>query len=142
MGKARKPRRDYLTISAADAPSGTIDVLISHDRLIAVAKRSIGQINEAAEIVPASLQKPGAIFEGLCQDDDEDHRGVGWRCYVSVPDRSYTVDGRKQPPWQDEVFLVFVNEERVAYNWRWEKCDPDDPTLPQNHAERFHKRLR
>ena len=137
-----KKRREYLVISAADAPSGTLDVLISHARLISIAKRGVGHINEAAELVPATLQNPAAIFEGLSLDDDEDQRGVGWRCYVSVPDRSYTPDGRRQPPWEDEVFLVFVNEERVAYNWRWEKCDLDDPRLPQGYSERFKKRLR
>jgi hypothetical protein len=39
------------------------------------------------------------------------------------------------------VYLVFVNDETVAYNWRWEKADPDQPTLPVGHATRFKKRL-
>jgi len=39
------------------------------------------------------------------------------------------------------VYLVFVNEEGVAYNWRWEKCDADDLTLPIDHATRFRKRI-
>lgn len=142
MGDAGRSRREYLTIKAADVSSGTIDVLISHARLISIAKRGIGQVREAAEIVPSTLQNPDAVFEGLREDDQEDHIGTGWRCYTAIPDRSYTADGRKQPPWEDEVFLVFVNDERVAYNWRWEKCDPADPKLPRGHAERFKRRLR
>jgi hypothetical protein len=131
----------YLTIKADDGQRGLIDVLISHDRLIAIAARSKGQILEASELIPAILQKPAAIFEGLCQDVDEDNRGVGWRCYAGIPSHSYTIDGQKRPTWEDEVFLVFVNSDFVAYNWRWEKCDLDNPALPLRHASRFTKRL-
>lgn len=42
----------------------------------------------------------------------------------------------------NQVYLVFVNDEGVAYTWRWEKADPDDLNLPQNHPQRFKKRLR
>lgn len=141
MDQAMKTRREYLAISASDGHGGVLSVFISHERLVTLGKRSKGQILEAAEIVPAVLQNPRAIFEGFCTDGDEDHRGVGWRCYVGLPDRSYTVDGQKRPPWEDEVFLVFLNEDRVAYNWRWEKCDLDAPNLPKNYADRFKMRL-
>jgi hypothetical protein len=141
VGDGNKTRREFLTIKAADADSRAIDVLISHDRLLAIARRGMGHINEAAEIVPGVLQRPTAIFEGLCADDDEDRRGAGWRCYAGTPDRSYTADGRRRPPWEDEVFLVFINHERIAYNWRWEKCDLDDPRLPQDYQSRFKRKL-
>jgi hypothetical protein len=141
MDDITKTRRDYLSIKANDGRGGVFDVLISHQRLLALARRSKGQIFEARELVPAVLQGPKAIFEGFCTEGDEDNRGVGWRCYVGGPDRSYTADGQKRPPWEDEVFLVFLNADRVAYNRRWEKCDWDDPMLPQNHADRFKERV-
>ena len=141
MADAPGTRRQYLTIEAADGQGGVFFVHISHDRLLAVSSRSRGQIYEAAEIVPAVLRNPAAIFEGLCVDADESYRGVGWRCYSAIPDRSYTIDGVKRPPWEDKVFLVFVNDEKVAYNWRWEMCDLDDARLPQNHVDRFKKRI-
>ncbi len=40
-----------------------------------------------------------------------------------------------------QIAEVFVNDERVAYNWRWEKADPDNPRFPIHHQERFKRRL-
>lgn len=123
--------------------SGKLDVpiQISHGRLQAVGKRSRGQGLEAAYVLPEVLQSPAGIFEGLCWDRDEDTRGEGWRCYAGFPTCSYLADGRKQGPWQGEIFLVFINKEAVAYNWRWEKTNPHEPTMPEGHLERFKKRL-
>ena len=44
MGDVNKTRRQYLTIKAADSDGRAIDVLISHDRLLAVARRGVGHI--------------------------------------------------------------------------------------------------
>jgi hypothetical protein len=141
MEPVTQTRREYLTIEASNGRGGVVSVLISHQRIVMLSSRSKGQILEAGEIVPAVLKSPKAIFEGFCTEGDEDTRGVGWRCYVGLPDRSYTVDGQRRPPWEDEVFLVFLNVDRVAYNWRWEKCDLDAPNLPRNHADRFKQRV-
>ena len=73
-----------------------------------------------------------------------EHRGVGWRCYAGIPDCSYREDGAKQPPWPGDVFLAFVNKDGVVYNWRWEKSDPADPSLPRTDdglKPRFKERL-
>ena len=71
----------------------------------------------------------------------EDRRGYGWRCYCGIPEHSYRSDGSEARPYADQVYLVFVNDERVAYNWRWERADPDDSTLPVDHQTRFRQRL-
>jgi hypothetical protein len=137
-------RRDRLTIKAWDPiTGGEMDVYISQERLLAIGKRSRGQILETAELVPQALQCRGPVFEGLYTeaDEDKDKRGVGWRCYCSLPDRSYTRDGDRCPPRRGQVYLVFVNEDRVAYNWRWEPADPDNPDLPRDHEKRFNRRL-
>jgi hypothetical protein len=107
----------------------------------AVARRSLGHASECGYILPAVLQKPNAIFEGLRHDDDEDRRNVGWRCFCGLPENSYRTDGTQAAAYPNQVFLVFVNEDRVAYNWRWEKADPEDPSLPINHEKRFKRRL-
>ncbi len=107
----------------------------------AVAKRSLGHAKECGYIVPMILQKPTAIFEGLRRDEDEDPRGVGWRCYCGIPEHSYRADGTAGRPYPNQVYLVFVNEDGVAYNWRWEKADADDPKLPQDHDTRFKQRV-
>jgi hypothetical protein len=91
--------------------------------------------------MPMILQQPTAIFEGIRQDEDEDRQGYGWRCYCGIPESAYHSDGSVRAPYPNQVYLVFVNDESVAYNWRWEQADEDDPKLPQGHKERFKQRL-
>jgi hypothetical protein len=142
MAGMEESRRKYLKLNAIDPVDGTMgEVLVSFDRMQAVGRRSMAHAKECGIIVPMILQQPTAVFEGLRQDEDEDQRGVGWRCYCGIPERAYHSDGSERSPYLGQVYLVFVNEEGVAYNWRWEKADPDDLRLPQNHAVRFKKRL-
>lgn len=142
MSSKGPSRRDYLTLQAIEPNDGTLtaEVQISFERMQAVGRRSMGHAMECGIIVPMILEKPTAIFEGLRQDDDEDRRGFGWRCYCGQPEHSYRPDGSSMPPYRDQVYLVFVNDEQVAYNWRWEKADPEDPRLPINHETRFKQR--
>jgi hypothetical protein len=143
MAKSEESRRAYLTLAAIEPKDGTLtcEVLVSYDRMQAVARRSMGQAKECGLIVPAILQRPTAIFEGLRRDEDEDRDGYGWRCYCGIPEHSYRPDGSEARPYPGQVYLVFVNDERVAYNWRWEKADPDNPRLPLGHADRFTQQL-
>lgn len=142
MADQAKKRRGYEPVKAVNPADGAEwEVWISHQRMDAVAKRGMGHVKELAFIVPTVLATPVAVFEGLTRDEDEDPHGVGWLCYVAVPDRSFRADGTQAPPWADEVFVVFVNDDRVAYNWRWEKCDPAAPNLPVRFQERFKRKL-
>lgn len=142
MQEQSPSRRDYLTIAALN-PLGeeTCEVLVSYARMQAVGRRSMGQAKECGYIVPAILQQPAAIFEGLRRDEDDDRVGAGWRCYCGVPDHGYHSDGTPTRPYPGKVYLVFVNDAGVAYNWRWEMADPHDPMLPANHQTRFKKQL-
>lgn len=131
MTDAEGSRRKYLKLEAIDPITGKMGhVQVSFDRMQAVGRRSMGQAKECGIIVPQVLQSPNAIFEG-----------VGWRCYCGIPERAYHSDGSERSAYPGQVFLVFVNDEGVAYNWRWEKADQDDLRLPQNHATRFKTRL-
>jgi hypothetical protein len=135
-------RRDRLLLNAINPVDGKpCHIQISYDRMQAVARRSLGQAKECGHIVPSILQHPSAVFEGVRMEADEDRRGAGWRCYCGIPTVAYRTDGSERSPWPDQVFVVFVNDEQVAYNWRWEQSDPDDPHMPINHAERFRRRL-
>jgi len=135
-------RRGAILLDAINPGDGKFcKVQLSHERMQAVARRSLGQAKECGYILPVILQKPTAIFEGLRLDDDEDRRGVGWRCYCGMPTVAYRTDGSERTPWPDQVFLVFVNQENIAYNWRWETADSNDPQLPINHLGRFKRRL-
>jgi len=108
---------------------------------VVFSRQSIGFAKETAFNVPHVLQSPTAIFEGLKQEEDEDPRGEGWLCYCGLPPHSYSESGAEVPPWRGHVYLVFVNREWVAYNWRWEKSDSMSPMLPIKHGERFKKSL-
>jgi hypothetical protein len=142
MAGSESSRRKYLTLQAIEPASGSSsEVLISYDRMQAVARRSMAHAKECGIILPMILQQPTAVFEGLRQDEDEDRQGVGWRCYCGIPAHAYHSDGSERSPYPGQVYLVFVNDEGVAYNWRWEKADAVEPTLPQNYQTRFRKKL-
>ncbi len=142
MSEKGEFRRQCISIAAVNPADGkTCEVLISYDRIQTVGRRSLGQAKEYAYIVPEILQHPTAIFEGLRADEDEPRRGSGWRCYCGIPEHAYLQDGTSVRPFGGKVYLVFVNDEGVAYNWRWEKSDPDNLRLPRDHEARFRKRL-
>lgn len=137
------PRTDRLYFKASDPTGGDIQVSLTHRRLHAEAKKGCWAIWEVKKLVPEILENPKAIFEGIRWDEDEDRTSDadGWRCYCGVPRASYDHDGHPHPPYPDEVYLVFVNAEGVVYNWRWEACDPDNTTVPQQHGSRFCKQV-
>ena len=91
--------------------------------------------------MPEILEKPTAIFEGLRREEDEDPRGIGWLCYCGLPACDYDKKGQPIKPPENKVFLIFVNTDKMAYNWRWEVCDGEDPALPDDYANRFKRKL-
>ena len=129
-------RRNSLCIRAVDPKTGknSIAVYLDYKKIQIIGKRSKGQLLEAAEIVPYVLQNFRQVFEGLCWDEDEKGaRGVGWRCYCGLPLYAYSADGTQRQPYEGEVYLVFIDDENVAYNWRWEKSDCADKGLPNEY---------
>lgn len=142
MAEMKESRRQYITIAAIDPTDGTAcEVMISYDRMQAVGRRSLGHAKECAYVVPMILQHPTAVFEGFGRDEDEDRTGYGWRCYCGIPDHAYLRDGSAIPPHSGQVYLVFVNDEGVAYNWRWEEADSEQPLLPVDYADRFREQV-
>jgi hypothetical protein len=105
-----------------------------------VATRSMGHAKECAYMVPFTLQHPVGIFEGLKEDADEDPRGLGWYCYCSTPSYSYDENGKQIPPFPGRVFLVFVNRDKVAYNWYYDRVDASDQRFPERFETRFQRR--
>lgn len=115
MPDQESTRRSRLTLRAIDPVDGKeCQVFVSFDRMQAVGRRSLGHAKECGYIVPAILQHPTAIFEGLRRDADEDTRGFGWRCYCGVPAQAFRSDGTAIKPYTNQVFLVFVNDQSVA----------------------------
>jgi hypothetical protein len=138
-----KTRRGCLTINAVDPTNGkTYEVLISYEKMHKVCSRSKGQVLDCAKNVPYTLQHPLHIYEGLCRDEDEkESDDVGWRCYCCVPPHAYSKDGSEREPWPNQVFLVFVNAEKIAYNWYWHVCDEGSSTHPKSYQTRFVKEV-
>ena len=65
-----------------------------------------------------------------------------WLCYAGTPETAYDHRrGDARPAWEGEVFLVFVNDDRIVYNWRWEKADSRYRDRPLNFEQRFTQRV-
>jgi len=141
-GSGKRHRR--LVIEGIDPVSGQgCPITVSTSKIRAVGLRSYGQAKESAYCVPAVLQKPAAVFEGLRRDADEPRQGTsaGWRCYSGAPPTAYRKDGEPVAPWPGEVFLVFVAADLVAYDWYWYPASTEDWRVPADHATRFDKRV-
>ena len=137
---ATKARQGYATVKAKDPHDGREwDVLLPDKRLEWAKRNGVGAVRELAYTVPWALQNIRHMFRGVrdddCEIDDEDDK---WLCYVSTPPRAYDWrTGNQVDAWRDEVFLVYVTDERVVYQWSWVKADPNDPCLPIGYLERF-----
>ena len=129
-------RRNALTFTARDPDGGTYEVYIRESRLLALAKVGRWILLEARDLVPMTLRTPTVIFEGIRWEKDEDKDRPGWRCYCAKPAFMYDRSGERSISDPHRVFLVFVDADGVAYNWRWERADELDPETPQGN-ERF-----
>lgn len=133
-------RRGYETIPAIDPFDGREwDIRVAHARMDAVVKRGPGYAKELAFVLPEILLFPTAIFQGVREEGERE-----WLCYCGVPTHAFQVrTGHRIAPHLGEVYLVYVNSDRVAYNSRWEKCDEANIDLPDGYddSDRFDKRL-
>jgi len=143
MAKKLKHRRETLPTKAVDPVTGKkYDVFVSQKKLFYAASLSVGHLSDAAYNIPQVLQNPTAIFEGLRKDEHGRYSDTfTWRCYCGIPKFGYKGNGKKVPPWPGEVFMVFVNADRVVFNWYWHKCDGENPNLPMGYNNRFKEKL-
>ena len=99
-------------------------------------KVSTGAVYILAKNVPFVMKEIKAlVFQGIRIDGH--HEGL---CYMGWPHRRFGADGNELPVKDGECFLVFINEGRIIYNWRWE-------TIPAKSLEtlvpdRFTGRIR
>jgi len=106
-----------------------------------------GAIMEAVKLVPFTLKNPIAIFEGLRPPDDKySGESPGWLCYCSRPICDFTRSGQECNPKPRKVFLVFVNDDRIIFDWGWEDADgealDDKRYMPRDYKTRFRKQVR
>jgi hypothetical protein len=137
----QKHRRGYSSLDAIDPQDGgKWQVLLPNGKMDYVASQGRGATMELADTVRWTLLNPSAIFRGI-RDLDKEISDDHWLCYVSRPKHAYNhKTGKKQQTWMGEVFLVFVTDERILYNWYWAECDPRDSGLPADYETRFLER--
>lgn len=137
LAKRLPERRGCNVIEGIDPQDGGLwDIRITDRRIKTVADRGKGPAMELGYIVPWVLRHPAAIFQGVREEGEAE-----WLCYCAIPQKAFRKEsGQEIPPYPDEVYLVFVDADRIAYNARWEKCDQDNPKLPEKHETRFIRR--
>lgn len=137
MAEGTTPR-DCVSLLAIDPNTHqTWELLLRHSLMDWTAKRGMGAALELAHTVPWALLHPTAIFRGNRDEGEPD-----WLCYVSLPDEAFHYrTGQRRPAWPSQVFLVFVDGDRIVYNWHWEPADPRDSRLPEQYATRFDERV-
>jgi hypothetical protein len=140
----RSDREIFPAINPADG--SLFDAYITMRRAAWVAKRGKGAVWEMAHTVTAVMCRPFSVHEGIRWEEDEDRDKNSdvdsWLCYCGHPSTYYDPNSvSPQPAGSDDVFLVFLNKERVAYHWRWDDADDDGSKLPFGHATRFQRRV-
>ena len=132
-------RREPFTLDAFDPLNGTCEVYIRERRMLTIARLGRWKLLEARELVPEVLSHPSVIFEGLRWEGDEDKDRPGWRCYCAKPTYMYDRQGNGVNADGNQVFVVFVNDQRVVYNWRWAFASDDDSEVPKGENRFINK---
>jgi hypothetical protein len=133
LDKRLPPRRGYEVRPAIDPhDGGQWDIRFNIEELARRRISSRGRLLEIAHVATEVLLFPAAIFQGLRGEREE-----SWICYSGKPTKAYRSDGSQRAPNPSEVHLVFVNAERVAYDYRWEHMDMDYPGRPVGWRTRF-----
>jgi len=96
----------------------------------------MGATRELAFTLPWAIMNPTAIFRGIREEGEPD-----WFCYCAVPSKRYDYrTGESRLTQRGRVFVVYVDADRIIYNWRWEPADASNGDLPQNYTQRFDER--
>jgi hypothetical protein len=137
-GEKEKHRRGYSSLDAVDPrDGGKWHVLLSDKKMDYVASQGHGAAMELADTVRWALLHPRALFRGV-RDLEKGIAEDNWLCYVANAGHAYDhKTGKRRAAWPGEVFLVFVTEERVLYNWYWYEADGHESHLPADYDSRF-----
>ena len=91
-----------------------------------VKRVSTGAVHELSKNVQFVMREINAlVFQGIRTDGHQE--GL---CYMGWPHRRFGTEGNELPVKDEDCFLVFINEERIIYNWRWE-------SIPAKSLETF-----
>lgn len=118
-----------------------LEISFSQHRLEWIHGQGLGAMEEMARVVTWVLAYPKKIYEGILRDEDEDRSSdsEGWLCYSASPKATYHWKSGQQIERPGRVLLVFVNSDLVAYTWRWEPEDAENPGTPADRENRFRR---
>lgn len=121
MSNSVRPPSDCVSIRAINPVDGRDwEVYLRQSKITTTAKRGMGAAKELAYNVPWTLQNSTAIFRGVREEGESQ-----WLCYVGSPPDAYDYKTNERVrPWLGQVFLVFVDDDRIVYHWRWDKPIP------------------
>lgn len=131
-------RRGALAVPAIDPRDGAEwELRIWKDLLETKAKIYPWEPLVFQHCVMHILKYPTAIFRGVRSEDTQDTL----LCYCGLPPNTYADRGVRKPAREGFLFVVYVNEHREIYNWRWEKCDADSAHLPLDYKTRYGEKV-
>lgn len=132
--KLRRGRDGIL--EALDPMNGGLwDLRVTTAFLDRCCRLSDGERKTLAYTVPHACTHPTRIYQGV--RDEGEHE---WLCYCAQPTQRYRKMGGMVESEDDEVFLVYVNQDRRIYSFAWERTDYPNSGLPNNLA-RFNRRV-
>lgn len=97
---------------------------------------SEGELKTLAHTVPQACLQPTRIYQGV-----RDEAAHEWLCYCSLPLTRFNRHGVEVATGESDIFLVFVNEDRRIYEFRWEITDQPDSGIPKDAEKRFLRRV-
>lgn len=141
--KELKTRSGYHNITTVDPRDGSSwELAVPPALLKKCSKRGLAATKDLAFAVKEGLEKRkiAGIFHGVRDTDNGSRGDDDYLCYVILAERRYRDDGTDYAPI-GKVLLVFVDEERVIYNFYWSDTEPGSEKLPEDHNERFLRKL-
>lgn len=81
-----------------------------------------------------TVRAPERIYRGVRKNQFS--AAWGW-CYVSRPEWVRDAVGQPLPAVPGMVFVAYVGDSGILYEWGEEKADPNDHLAPERPEERF-----
>ena len=138
-------RRDGIEFPTFDPKTGqTFMSRMRFARLKYLATKSKGFVMEGVELVKQILASPGAVFEGLKREKDEEFcpdGAAGWRCYCGIPTHKYLPSGATAACPPNQMLMVFISDDSVVYFHCWGVSDPQHQEIPFDRKDRFVKQI-
>jgi hypothetical protein len=97
-------------------------------------------LHELRLLVPETLRHPDTLWAGIREPDPgEDDAGY---CFAKHFPYRINGEGGQYPNKEAAVFCVYVNNDFLIYEYRWDESDRADHRYPRGHESRFQRHIR